>query len=161
MHIWTIRKWEKLINTQDSNLRKGLHIRFDKKVDPEVRRACKEFCAWIRKNYCIPKRVVIYFKDKEFIRSQDGEFVSATFLGPFDYSVEPYIRIATGDYQKLYAKFGKDNALSSILGSISHELTHYFQWINGLILIPRGAERQARAYVDYILDEYQETHEHP
>ncbi|PKM39080.1 MAG: hypothetical protein CVV04_12200 [Firmicutes bacterium HGW-Firmicutes-9] len=161
MHIWTITNWEKRIDIQDGALRKGLRLRFDKEVDPEVKRACKEFCAWLRKNYFFPKRVVIYFKRQAYIQALDGELVSATFFAPIEYSEEPYIRIATGDYPEFLAKNGQDNALASMLGSIVHELTHYFQWINALSLTPLGEERQAKAYIDFLLDEYQETRKHP
>ena len=86
---------------------------------------------------------------------------SATFFFPFDTNDEPYARVATGDYFELLEKRGKDNALASILSSIAHELTHYFQWINGINLTEMGAERQATAYARFILDEYAETRKHP
>ena len=161
MHIWTITKWQKRFDIHDSALRKGLYTRYDKEVDPEVKRACKEFCVWLRRNYYFPRRVVIHFKRHEFITAMDGELVSATFFGPLDMTEEPYIYIATGDYPDRLKRRGKDNALSAILGSIAHELTHYFQWINGLTLTKRGEERQARAYVDFLIDEYRETHPRP
>ena len=91
----------------------------------------------------------------------DGDLVSATFFGPYDITEEPYIYIATGDYLERLERRGKDNALAAILGSIAHELTHYFQWVNGLTLTQRGQERQARAYEDSLIDEYRETHPHP
>lgn len=56
---------------------------------------------------------------------------------------------------------GKDRALTSILLTFAHELTHYFQWINALHLTQVGAERQATVYARSILDEYAETREHP
>ena len=55
-----------------------------------------------------------------------------------DYTVEPYIRVAAGDYLDLCDKWGKDSALTAILLTIGHELTHYFQWINALELTPIG-----------------------
>ena len=58
-------------------------------------------------------------------------------------------------------KNGQDNALAAILGSIIHELTHYFQWVNDLQLTEIGIERQAKNYVKIILSEYAETREHP
>lgn len=58
-------------------------------------------------------------------------------------------------------KRGKDNALVSYLHSIAHELTHYFQWLNGIELTPIGTERQAVRYAGLILDKYAETREHP
>ena len=63
-----------------------------------------------------------------------------------DYTVEPYIRVAAGDYLDLCEKWGKDSALTAILLTIGHELTHYFQWINALELTPIGMERQATKY---------------
>ena len=56
---------------------------------------------------------------------------------------------------------GKDNALASILLSLAHELTHYYQWINNIQLTPTGRERQATKYANYIIDEYASTREHP
>ena len=78
-----------------------------------------------------------------------------------DYNIEPHIRVAAGDYTDLCHKWGKDSALTAILSTIVHELTHYFQWINALKLTPIGQERQATNYARYILDEYAETREHP
>lgn len=51
------------------------------------------------------------------------------FLAPSDPEQEPYIRLAVGDYLQLLAAWGQDSALASILRSLAHELTHYFQWV--------------------------------
>lgn len=91
----------------------------------------------------------------------DGELVSATFFEPVNRQDEPYARIATGDYQQLKEKIGRDNALASILLSVAHELTHYFQWINDIRLTAIGEERQASRYARFILDEYADVVEHP
>ena len=66
------------------------------------------------------------------------------------------MRIATGDYQELVAERGKKEAMWSILGTLAHELTHYFQYINQLELTRIGEERQATVYSDYILNDYDE-----
>ena len=161
MHIWTIKKWVKHLDYYASNYRKGLRLRIDKDVDPEVKRACKEFCQWIRSEYYFPVRVPVYIKATKHIKALDGELVSATFFSPFDKKDEPYARVSAGDFQELSKEQGKDNALAAILGSVAHELTHYFQWINGVVLTEIGEERQAKAYVGFILDEYAETREHP
>ncbi len=78
-----------------------MRLRCDKNIDPEVRRACIEFCKWLRSKYEFPMRVPIYLKDSVAIKAMDGEMVSATFLRPYDKYQEPYIRVAVGDYQKL------------------------------------------------------------
>jgi len=54
-----------------------------------------------------------------------------------------------------------DNALAAVLGSIAHELTHYYQWINDIELTEIGFERQASHYRDRIISEYSQTREHP
>ena len=161
-HIWTIEDWEKNIDLTKEGHRTGLRMRFDKEVDSEVRRACKEFDAFLRKEYFFPLRVVIYVKKHYRIIALDGDRVCGTFRSTYDdYTVEPYILLAAGDYNDLCKKRGKDNALAAILFAMAHELTHYFQWINSLKLTPIGQERQATKYAGYLLDEYAETRDHP
>ena len=123
--------------------------------------ACLRFCAWLRTEYFFPIRIPIYFKQAARIKAMDGELVSATFFEPVNRQDEPYARIATGDYQQLKEKIGRDNALASILLSVAHELTHYFQWINDIRLTAIGEERQASRYARFILDEYADVVEHP
>ena len=112
-------------------------------------------------DYIIPKFDYL-IKNKKKIRAMDGDLVYGTFWSmEDDYTVEPYIRVAAGDYLDLCDKWGKDSALTAILLTIGHELTHYFQWINALELTPIGMERQATKYARYVLDDYAETRGHP
>lgn len=142
--------------------RQGLRIRCDKGVHPEVRRACLEFGHWLRKEFEFPIRVVVYLKKDYRIKSQaDKELVTGTFLGPFDKNEEPYIRVATGDYLELLEERGQDNALASILGTIAHEIGHYYQWIDDLELEDDEAEEGAENESEYMLDLYAQTREHP
>lgn len=127
----------------------------------EVKRACTDFGKWLRQEYYFPIRVVIYFKRSEYIKALDGDLVSATFFEPFSKMDEPFIRIATGDYKRMLDEWGKDSALAAILGSISHELTHYFQWINDICLTESGLEKQASYYRKKIITSYAKTREHP
>lgn len=160
MHIWTLNNWETILNTTVTR-RTGLRLRFDKSVDPEVRHACLRFAKWLRKEYYFPLRINIYIKSKRSLITVDGDSAVGTFFEPLSYADEPYIRIATGDYIDLVRTNGRDNALASILFSISHELSHYFQWINNLPLTPLGRERQASRYAVFIVDEYSTTCDHP
>lgn len=159
MNIWTLDHWKKTY--KDGCIRKGVRVKSDSGVDDEVKRACKEFCKWLRQEYDFPIRIPIYLKSSCKIKAMDGDMVVGTFFEPDDDFVEPYIRIATGDYYKLQSRYGKDNALSYILQTIAHELTHYFQWINKVNLTPIGTERQATRYSKFILDQYAETRDHP
>lgn len=153
-------QWESIL-LNDTPRRNGIRFRYGKTVHPEVKRAFTQFALWLRTRYSFPIRVVVYVKGEKIIRAKDGENVVGTFFEPFSFMDEPYIRIATGDYNEMASTLGKDDALASILLSLAHELTHYFQWINNIQLTPTGRERQATRYANYVIDEYALTHEHP
>lgn len=157
--LWSEAFWRDHITEKEH--RCGIRVRFDNGVNNEVRRACKEFICWLRRDYCFPIRVPIYFKSTKTVRTRSGESASAVFFGPFDKEVEPYIRIAVGDYDDMLSKLGKDNALAAILCSIAHELSHYFQWIADCELPDAALERQALYYAHAILDDYALEREHP
>ncbi|MPM98957.1 hypothetical protein SDC9_146147 [bioreactor metagenome] len=156
--LWLCDDWNTLIC---SNSRHDIRLRFDSDVDVDVKRACKEFINWLRLQYTFPIRVPIYLKNSMGIKSKSGEIVSATFFGPFDKSLEPYIKIAVGDYEILKKEMGKDNALASILHSIAHELSHYFQWIKNYDFLEAKFEKQAKYYASEILFDYADTRDHP
>lgn len=161
MHLWAITKWKKFYSGVPVRHRDGLRARFEKGIDADLRNACIRFCDWARHEYFFPIRVCVYFKKDELIRAMDGEMVSATFFGPYDKMEEPYIRVSTGDFGEIKARNGRDNAVFAILHSVAHELTHYFQWVNGLELTAIGEERQAAYYADIIIDEYMDVYDHP
>ena len=160
MHIWTIDKWKNNLSIVN-NKREGIRFRYDTSVNPEVRRAFFQFAKWLRKEYYFPLRVVVYVKGTKKIRARDGDDVVGSFFEPYSYHDEPYIKLSTGDYDEIVDKLGKDNALASILLTLAHELTHYFQWINNIELTQIGRERQAHRYANYVLDEYASTRDHP
>jgi hypothetical protein len=139
-------------------VRNGLRIITESGIHPEVKRACLEFAKWLRLNFEFPIRVRVYLKRNYQIKSRyTKEMVSATFLAPFDKTEEPHIRISTGDYIELFDKLGQDSALGAILGSIAHELGHYYQWIDDIDLDEDGADNNR----EYMLDLYRETRKHP
>ena len=156
--LWECNDWSEYVS---DGCRKGIRLRFEKGIDPEVKRASIKFINWIRTQYEFPMRVPIYFKASKTITSMDGEEVSATFFGPYDKTQEPYIRISVGDYEDLLKKMDQDNALAAILGSIAHELSHYFQWLKDFDFTEAKMERQALYYAKAIIDDYAEITDHP
>jgi len=108
-------------------VRSGLRIK-GRKVSAEVRLAALRFAKWLRTRFQFPIRVPVYLSPNERIRTQSGKRVPACFFAPNDGDVEPFIRVATGDYALLRAKLGRDRALASILCSFAHEIIHYQQW---------------------------------
>ena len=155
--LWTSEDWEQYFENKKRRI--GLYLRFEKGIDTEIKRACKDFCKWLRLNYCFPIRITIYFKESESVISKNKERFSGLFWGPFNKNDEPYIKIATGDIQEIINEKGKDNGLGAMLFTIAHELSHYFQWIKDID--NDHDERQAKYYSREIVYDYAEITEHP
>ena len=156
-HIWTIEKWKRNPAFNDSARKSGLRLRVETGVDPHVRCAVLAFARWIRTEYRFPVRVCVYIKAARRIRARDGELVCGTCWQPGDHRLSPFIRIAAGDYTELRERYGAFQAVGEILLSMAHELTHYFQWLNGLSLTAIGEERQATNYSWFIFQDYQDA----
>ena len=127
-------------------------------VDPEVKTSIQNMVNWLRKKYVFPIRIHVYVKKGLLIKARDGDMVEDLFFWPDCRDDEPYIKIATGDYFEYVDEVGKDEAILPILRSLLQELTHYFQWLNGMEFNSDTLPRQARRYAIKILDEYLEQH---
>ena len=145
--------------------RGSIWLRFDPGVDPEVRRALMQFVRWLQTQYAFPVRVPVYMWAAERLLCRDGDLACGTFLGPSDPEQEPYIRLAVGDYPQMLAAWGQDSALASILRSLAHELTHYFQWVRDpvgyQIADESRLERQADRCARETLYDYADVYAHP
>jgi hypothetical protein len=108
--------------------RKGLRIR-GQRGNYCVREALKRFARWLRQEYDFPIRLPVYLNEHKRFVTIEGEEVTASFFAPTDPNIEPYIRLATGDYDDLVAESGKHDALASYICSLAHEIIHYQQWI--------------------------------
>lgn len=154
MHIWYLDNWENKFDLSGEGFRRGLRLRFDAEVDEQVRGFCVKFAKWLQREFFFPVRVSLYVKSDYRIKARDGDRVVGLFVWPLDNTSEPRVRIAAGDYEELKQRRGEKEAMWSILGTIAHELTHYFQYINDISLTKIGLERQATMYSDYILIAY-------
>lgn len=138
-------------------VRSGLRIRC-LGIDDEVRITILNFANWLRQQIQFPIRVVVYVKKDKWIKNMYGELVYGTFFAPYDKSVEPYIRVATGDYHDLKKELGRDDALASILHTFAHEIVHYEQWVKEDELFN---ERKANYRATRLVHKYAETRDHP
>lgn len=154
MTIWNKQDWYNVLDYENNLYRYGLRLRFDKGIDPVLRNSCLKFAAWLRQEYEFPIRVPIYFKNKAYLKCVDGDTAYGTCFIPDTYKDEPYIRIATGDYVVLCKELGEKYATLSILRTLAHELTHYYQWINGVSLSHESEERQAVNTSKLIIEYY-------
>ena len=169
MNLWFRAEWAVFQNPKRfEGIKRGLKVRFDKNVDDEVKRSVKEFCKRLRAIFLFPIQIVIYIKNTDYVKLQSGEKVSAKFLGPYVDTEMPYASIAVGWFDSELTGSAKDNQLATILCSIGHELSHYYQWLSD----PKWSEdkskaeiikeeRQARYYSKQIVDYYANTREHP
>jgi hypothetical protein len=132
--------------------RTGLRIR-GQRGHPVVRESLKRFAIWLRKEYNFPIRVPVYLNQHRRFLTSEGEEVTASFFAPYDQNIEPYIRIATGDYDDLVSELGEHDALASFICSLAHEIIHYQQWIAEGITSEKGIEEEAVA----ILRRYAKT----
>jgi hypothetical protein len=89
--------------------------------------------------------VPVYLSPREQIRTIHGQLGSASFFAPWDRDIEPYIKIATGDYIQLSRKRGRDDALAAFIVSMSHEVIHYQHWVATGGIREHGVARQATA----------------
>jgi hypothetical protein len=137
-------------------MRKGIRI-IGHRGHPEVKDAIIKFAKWLRNQYEFPIRVPVYLRPESELINMHGEKCSATFFAPWDQTVEPYIRIATGDYDIEKIKCGRDNALASYLVSLAHEVIHYHQWLKDNTIKERGVAVKAAN----IVDKYALTVDHP
>ena len=152
MNPWKCQKWVDFYS-HGNMVRSGLRMHYCKDINSKLKMFFADFVKWLRKND-FPMRVNVYLKETKYVKSLDGESVSATFFGPYDRLQEPYITISVGDYNDLVAKQDDFNALCNNIASLAHELTHYFQWLNDFSLSQEQEERQARYYAKKIVYSY-------
>ena len=73
-------------------------MRFDKNVDVEVKRACKEYVQWLKSIYRFPVRVPIYFKETKYIKTSSKDLVSAVFFCKFCSNGTPILKSAVHSF---------------------------------------------------------------
>ncbi|MDQ0174595.1 hypothetical protein [Bacillus chungangensis] len=139
-------------------MRTGIRIRFEKDVNPLLIKAFNHFSKWLRRNYEFPIRVKVYVKSNYYIVNRySKEEVSATFFAPYKKTNKPYMRIATGDFNDLEKKHGKEDAILMTLKSLAHEIQHYYQWIDETEFDEEEADNGAYEIIsDYYNDSFSE-----
>ena len=159
MSIWECSEWKSVY--LNSKCRSGIKVDFDKEVNIDLRNAIKEMIVWLRTEYEFPIRVRIYVKKDLLVKATDGDMVPDLFFWPDNRYDEPYIKLATGDYDELLETLDRDDAIATILIALLHEMTHYFQWINGLEITDPSLDEQARICARTVLNDYADKRDHP
>ena len=111
----------------------NLKVAISPVVQKIIKKDIKLYIVWLRENYNFPLRVKIFISHDEFVKNMaTGEKVSATIFCPFDKKDTAIIKVATGDFNGLLKENGKVNSMNLTMNSISHELQHYYQWVDDL-----------------------------
>ena len=120
-------------------------LRFETGVEPAFRQLCLRFIRWVRKKYVFPGTIRIYVKDCEQVRLLSGRMAYGSFRW-FDGDRPPYIRLPARINNSLREQYSDEDLYDSVLSSLVHELTHYFQWAEKLVQSDAVSERQANYY---------------
>ena len=132
----------------------GIVFRYEKGIDEKLKEIYKKFAKWLRQTYVFPARLTVYVKNCEKVKLLNGDMAYGSFRW-FE-NKNPYIRIPSSIYPKLYEKYSEEELFEGVLSSLVHELTHYFQWVTGLEQEDKVSEKQANFYRYRIIDKFNE-----
>jgi hypothetical protein len=77
-----------------------------------------------------------------------GDDVETSLFMPWARTLEPYIRIATGDYSEIRRERGRDNALAVYLHVLTLQVLHYREWVETGDSSNRGKDARATRLVE-------------
>lgn len=148
------------INNEDKNYYKdsakasGIRYKFysyGNDFDESTVDNIKKFINFLRKNYYFPIRLNILFCDTQVFRHHiDNHVYYGAFYSMDDEKRKIYPRIS------IASKVTKNNSLEDILFTLTHEITHYYQWffLEEDKRTSRSLEIEANKWSNYILDLY-------
>ena len=144
--LWITRTEENLAFYADSAPKSNLSLHFASAIDPKTKKRICSFVHYLRKEFYFPIRCNVYFCNQEKFRSSKGGYC----YGIFSSNEKSKGRI----YPQIYIPV--KNELYSVYFSLSHELSHYFQWyfLDDERKNNRSLEIQASKYATRITDAY-------
>ena len=148
MGLWNNFKIKTNIKANNSNI----FFHYEKGIDKELRQQYIAFARWLRKNYRFPVRVNVYIVNSEKIELLNGNLAYGSFR--WYKNRPPIIKIPSAITRETNETYSKEDIYYSILSSLVHEITHYFQWITYSNQNDNSSERQANYYRFRILDLY-------
>ncbi len=144
--LWVTRTEENLQFYSDSAPKSNLSLHFASTIHKDTKKKISDFARYLRKEFYFPIRCNIYFSSQDRFRSSKGGYCYGIFFS----NEESKGRI----YPQIYIPANRD--LWSIYYSLTHELTHYFQWFffDDKKKTDRALEAQASNYAIRILEDY-------
>ena len=144
--LWITNTEENIQFYCDSARKSNLSLHFASAIDPEKKKNICRFVHYLRKEFFFPIRCNVYFCNQAKFHSSKRGYCYGIF-----YSNEE----RRGHiYPQIYIPVNMD--LFSVYYSLSHELTHYFQWyfLDDNKKSDRSLEIQASKYATHISEDY-------
>lgn len=153
--VWIDKEFKKIYFNESEN---GLRINFSEYIVQELKEKIIDFIKFLRRRYYFPIRCTIFIEPNNGFFEKENS--TKKTIGDFYYYEDhiknnPFIWIATGKYH--YVPINKkDTEMKNILFTITHELTHYYQWFFMEIdkRTDRSLEIEANRWANYLLEEY-------
>ena len=148
MNIWQRFEKDRTAEYNDA----GISFHYEKGLDPELKKKYLAFAKWLRKTYFFPVRLNVYILNREMVRLRSGEWAYGSFRWYKQRS--PRIKVPSRITPESSADHTPDEIHDTIMSSLVHELTHYYQWVLRLDQSDAVSEKQANHYRYRILDMY-------
>lgn len=145
-YLWILK--EDKYEFENSAQASGLRLTFYNNISPQDKQLCLNFCKFLRKIFYFPIRVNITFVAQEKFKDPvDGHTYYGIFYSNSESKRKIYPRVFIA--LKTRNKSDEDN----VLLTISHELTHYFQWyfFEDEKKTDRSLEVEANKWANYLV----------
>lgn len=151
-----LSNWE---SVYPSDFPSGLFLRFDDCVHEYIRDWLCEYARWLRKRFVFPVRVYVYCKYGVKVPCRYSPPAYGVILLPDSRSQYPNIRIACSKYARGEpVTDALDDETGFVMYTFTHEIMHYFQYINGQTgKSDRSLDWQASYYAKKILAAFFES----
>ncbi len=148
--LWITKTEENLQFYSDSAPKSNLSLHFASDIDSNTKKNICKFVRYLRKEFYFPIRCNVYFSNQEKFHSSKGGYCYGLFFSNEESNWRIYPQICIPANHPLYTTYH----------SLSHELTHYFQWyfFDDKKKSDRSLEIQASKYANRIVEEYCHYH---
>ncbi|MBQ4562959.1 MAG: hypothetical protein IJA58_00600 [Lachnospiraceae bacterium] len=145
--------WQKFEIKRGSTMENGgISFHYEAGISAELKKKYEQFGRWLRKNYAFPVHIHVYLLNCQRVKLRNGKMVYGSFR--WFPKRSPYIRIPSAIEEDLLEEYTPEEICDSMLSSLVHELTHYYQWVLDLEQSEAVSERQANYFRYRIVDKF-------
>ncbi|MBQ9124803.1 MAG: hypothetical protein IJY14_03835 [Acholeplasmatales bacterium] len=150
MGLWNSFK----IKNNNEIINGGISLHFEKGIEEELRNEYIDFVKWLRKKYIFPIHINVYILNCERVKLLNGNLAYGSFR--WFKKRTPMIRIPSLINYNDYIGLTKEEIYITVMSSLIHELTHYYQYVKKLEQTDKNSERQADYYRFRIIELFYE-----